>query len=80
MFKIMLSKLYQTLYSYFIALREIYQNVRPKVPGNPRDVIYPDAEGGGTYNISGIPGNRGTNVLEYFPRINETTVMLHFYL
>ena len=44
------------LYRYFIALREIYQNVCPEVPGNPRDVIFPDAEGGGKYNISGIPG------------------------
>ena len=33
------------LYRYFIALREIYQNVCPEVPGNPRDVIFPDAEG-----------------------------------
>ena len=66
------------LYRYFIALREIYQNVCPEVPGNPRDVIFPDAEGGGKYNISGIPGNRGTNVLVYFPRSNEITVMLHF--
>ena len=45
---------------------------------NSRDVIFPDAEGGGKYNISGIPGNRGTNVLVYFPRSNEITVMLHF--
>ena len=68
----------EILYRYFIALREIYQNVCPEVPGNPRDVIFPDAEGGGKYNISGIPGNRGTNVLVYFPRSNEITVMLHF--
>ena len=33
------------LYRYFIALREIYQNVCPEVPGNPQDVIFPDAEG-----------------------------------
>ena len=45
---------------------------------NPRDVIFPDAEDGGKYNISGIPGNRGTNALVYFPRSNEITVMLHF--
>ena len=32
------------LYRYFIALREIYQNVCPEVPGNPRDVIFPEAE------------------------------------
>ena len=57
------------LYRYFIALREIYQNVCPEVPDNPRAVIY---------NSSGIPGNRGTNVLVYFPRSNEITVMLHF--
>ena len=63
---------------YFIAFREIYQNVCPEVPGNPRDVIFPDAEGGGKYNISGIPGNRGTNVLVYFPKSNKITVMLHF--
>ena len=50
----------------------------PRFPGNPRDVIFPDAVGGGKYNISGIPGNRGTNVLVYFPRSNEITVMLHF--
>ena len=43
------------LYRYVIALKEIYQNVCPEVPGNPRDVIFPDAE-----------GNRGTNVLVYF--------------
>ena len=67
-----------TLYRYFIALRERYQNVCPEVPGSPRDVIFPDAEGGGKYNISRIPGNRGTNVLVYFPRSNEITVMLHF--
>ena len=66
------------LYSYFIALREIYQNVYPKVPGNPRDVIFPDAEGGGKYNNSGIPGNQGTNVLVYFPKSIDITVMLHF--
>ena len=54
------------LYRYFIALREIYQNVCPEVHGNPGDVIFPDDEGGGKYNISGIPGNRGTNVLVYF--------------
>ena len=66
------------LYRYFIASREIYQNVCPEVPGNPRDVIFPEADGGGKYNISGIPGNRGTNVLVYFPRSNEITVMLHF--
>ena len=47
------------LYRYFIALRDIYQNVFPEVPGNPRDVIFPDAEGGGKYNISGIPRNGG---------------------
>ena len=69
---------FNLLYRYFIALREIYQNVCPEVPGNPRDVIFPDAEGGGKYNISGIPGNRGTNVLVYFPKSNEITVMLHF--
>ena len=34
--------------------------------------------GVGKYNISGIPGNLGTNVLVYFPRSNEITVMLHF--
>ena len=56
------------LYRYFIALREIYQNVCPEVPGNPRDVIFRDVKVGGKYNISGIPGNRGTNVLVYFPR------------
>ena len=66
------------LYRYFISLREIYQNVCPKVPGNPRDVIFPDAVGVGKYNISEIPGNRGTNVLVYFPRSKEITVMLHF--
>ena len=65
--------LLKILYRYFIALREIYQNVCPEVPGNPRDVIFPDAEGGGKYNISGIPDNRGTNIL---PRSNEITVML----
>ena len=27
---------------------------------------------------SALPGNRGTNVLVYFPRSNEITVMLHF--
>ena len=36
------------------------------------------SRGVGKYNISGIPGNRGTNVLVYFPRSNEITVMLHF--
>ena len=73
------TKCLQILYRYFIALREIYQNVCPEVPGNPWDVIFPDAErGGGKCNISGIPGNRGTNVLVYFPRSNEITVMLHF--
>ena len=51
------------LYRYFIALREIYQNVSPEVSGNPWDVIFPDAAGGGQCNISGIPGNRVTNVL-----------------
>ena len=71
-------KTLRILYRYLIALRKIYQNVCPEVPGNPRDVIFPDAEGGGKYNISGIPGNRGTNVLVYFPRSNEITVMLHF--
>ena len=50
----------------------------PEVPGNPWDVIFPDEKGGEKYNISGIPGNRGTNVLVYFPRSNEITVMLHF--
>ena len=35
----------EILYRYFVALREIYQNVCPEVPGNPRDVIFPDAEG-----------------------------------
>ena len=69
---------FNILYRYFIALREIYQNVCPEVPKNPRDVIFPDAEGVGKYNISGIPGNQGTNVLVYFPRSNEITVMLHF--
>ena len=59
------------LYRYFIVLREIYQNVCPEVPRNPQDVIFPDAKGGVKYNISGIPGNRGTNVLVYFPRRNE---------
>ena len=54
-----------------------YQNVCPEVHGNPRDVIFPDAFGVGKYNISGIPGNRGTNVLVYFPRSNEITVTLH---
>ena len=32
----------------------------------------------GKYNIAGIPGNRWTNVLVYFLRSNEITVMLHF--
>ena len=61
------------LYRYFIAtcMRDIYQNICPEVPGNPRDVIFPDAEGGGTYNISGIPGNLGTNILVNFPHSNE---------
>ena len=53
---------------------EVYQNVCPEVPGNPRDVIFPDDEGGGKYNISVIPGN----VLVYFTRSYEITVMLHF--
>ena len=66
------------LYRYFIALRDIYQNVCPEVPRNPRDVIFPDAEGGGKYNISGISGNRGNNNLVFFPRSNEITVMLDF--
>ena len=66
------------LYRYFIALREIYQNVCLEVPGNPRAVIFPNAAGVGKYNFSGIPGIRGTNVLVYFPRSNEITVMLHF--
>ena len=35
-------------------MREIYQKVCPEVPGILRDVIFPDAEGGGKYNISGI--------------------------
>ena len=35
------------LYRYFIALREIYQDVCPEVPGNPQDVIFPDADGEG---------------------------------
>ena len=34
---------------------------------------------GGKYNVSGIPGNRGTNVLVYFPRSNKMTAMLHFH-
>ena len=59
------------LYSYFIALREIYRNVCPEVPGDPFGV--------GKCNISGIPGNRGTNVLVYFPRSNKITDMLHFH-
>ena len=69
----------ENIYRYFIASREIYHNVCPEVPGNPRDVnIFPDAEGREKYNISGIPGNPGTNILVYFPRSNEITVMLHF--
>ena len=68
------------IYRWFIALREIYQNVYPEVPGNPWDVtcIFPNAEGGGKYNISGITRNLWTNVLVYFPRSKEITVMLHF--
>ena len=53
---------FNILYRYFIALREIYQNVCPEVPGNPRDVIFPDAEGRGKYNISGIPGSAEGNI------------------
>ena len=67
-----------SLYRYFIALREIYRNVCPEVPGNPRDVIFPDAFGVGKYNILEIPRNRRTNVLVYFPRSNEITVLLYF--
>ena len=35
-------------------MREIYQNVCPEVPGNPRDVIFPDAEGGGKYGSGSV--------------------------
>ena len=28
-------------------------------------------KGVGKYNISGIPGNLGTNILVYFPQSNE---------
>ena len=51
-------------------MREINQNVCPKVPGIPA-VVIPDAEGGGKYNISGIPGNRGT-IYIYCPIWRET--------
>ena len=54
------------LYSYFIALTEIHRKVCPEVPWNPREFIFSDAEDGGKYNISGIPGNRGTNVLVWY--------------
>ena len=66
------------LYRYFIASWEIYQNVCPEVPGNPWDVIFPDAKGIGKYDISGIPENQGTSILVYFLRNNEISVMLHF--
>ena len=50
----------------------------PRFPGIPDMLYLPDAESGGKYNISGISGNRGKNVLVYFTRSNEITVMLHF--
>ena len=55
------------LYRYFIALREIYQNVCSEIPRNPK--------GRGKYNISGIPGSGGTNIQVYFERNKEITVM-----
>ena len=53
------------LCSYFTALREIYRNVCSEVPGNPRGVIFTDAEGGGKYNISGIREDKRSGI---FPR------------
>ena len=43
---------WMTLYRYFIALREIYQNGFPKVPGSPLDVLFPYVEGEGKYLTS----------------------------
>ena len=34
-----------------IALWEIYHNVCHKVPGNPLDIIFPEAEGGESRDI-----------------------------
>ena len=51
----------------------------PGFPGIPEMLYFtPPLADVGKYSISGIPGNRGTNVLVYFLRNNEITVMLHF--
>ena len=63
-----ISKTFSTLlYRYFIASREIYQNVCPEVPGNPRDLLFPDAEGGGKYDNQGFQGTEG-QMFWYFSR------------
>ena len=54
----------------------------PRFPGIPEMLYFPTPKADGNIlyiiNISMIPGNRGTNVLVYFPRSNVITVMLHF--
>ena len=42
----------------------------PRFPGMPEMLYFPTPKG--------IPGNRGTNILVYFQRSNEITVMIHF--
>ena len=67
------------LYRYFIALREIYQNVCPEVPGNPRDVIFPNAKGEGKYNISGIPLEPRDKRFDIFPEKQWNNCFVTFY-
>ena len=56
------------LYRYFIVLREIYQNVCPGVPGNPRDVIYFLTPKGTILHLRDSQEPRDKNVYVLYPK------------
>ena len=69
----------ELLYRYFIALREIYQNVCPEVPGNPLDVIFlPVPKVEGNITSQGFQGIGGQTNLYIYQEAKKKTVMLHF--